>query len=86
MELTNIIETIVAPLVSNKDALMVRELPNDSKRDVTFLIISDSHDTAKLIGRKGVIANALREVISIYGKQESVHVHLKFESLTEGVE
>ena len=50
---------------------------------MTILIAAEKNDTARLIGRHGIIANALREVVSIAGKNESRHIHLKFESFEE---
>lgn len=86
MEYETIIRNIVTPLLTNPDALMIRELPNDSKNDITILIVSDNCDTARLIGKKGSVANALREIISIAGKSENKRIHLKFESFDEDKE
>ena len=44
---------------------------------------AENDDIAVLIGRKGIIANALREVVSIGGKLDEEHVFLRFESLDE---
>ena len=52
-------------------------------KDVSILIVSEKDDTARLIGRRGLIANSLREIVSIAGKSENKHVHLKFESVDE---
>lgn len=83
MDYEKIIHTIVDPFLINPEALMIRELPNENENDVTLLICSESEDTARLIGKKGAVANALREVISVAGKSENKHIHLKFESFDE---
>ena len=83
MDYEKIIHTIVDPFLINPDALMVRELVSDSEKDLTLLIVAESEDTARLIGKKGAVANALRELISVAGKSENKHVHLKFESFDE---
>ena len=83
MDYEKIIHTIVDPFLINPEALMVRELANDSEKDVTLLIVAENEDTARLIGKKGAVANALRELVSIAGKSESKHIHLKFESFDE---
>ncbi len=83
MDYDSIIHTIIDPIVENKDSIMIRELPTEKESDVLILIVANSEDTARLIGRKGTIANALREVINIAGKAEDKHIHLKFESFDE---
>ena len=83
MDYEKIIHTIVDPFLINPEALMVRELPSDNAKDVVLLICSEGEDTARLIGKKGTVANDLREVIAVTGKNEGKHIHLKFESFEE---
>ena len=83
MENEKIIHTIVDSFLINPEALMVRELPSDSPKDVRLLVCSESEDTARLIGKKGMVASALREIISVAGKNENKHIHLSFESFDE---
>ncbi len=80
MDYEKIIHALIDPIVENKDIVMIRELPSESSREVVLLIVAESEDTARLIGRKGTIANALREIISVAGKSEDKRIHLKFES------
>ena len=83
MEYENIIHTIVDPFLMNPEAIMVRELPSDNAKDVRLLIVAENEDTARLIGKKGMVASALREIISVAGKNENKHIHLSFESFDE---
>ena len=64
---------------------MIRELPGGTDKDVTVLIVAEDDDTARLIGKKGAVANALREAIGIAGKADNsnLRIHLKFESFDE---
>jgi len=83
MDYEKIIHAFVDGFVEHKDAIMIRELPSDSDKDIVLLIVAENEDTARLIGRKGIIADALREVIGVAGKSENKRVHLKFESFDE---
>lgn len=83
MDYEKIIHALIDPIVENKDIIMIRELPSDSPRDVVLLIVAENEDTARLIGRKGTIANALRELLAVAGKSENKRIHLKFESFDE---
>ena len=80
MDYAAILHTFIDDFIDNKDAILIRELPNENPQDLTLLIVAESEDTSRLIGRKGIIADALREVLSIGGKIEDRRVHLKFES------
>jgi len=80
----SIVRTLVEPLVSDKASLLIRETQNDDGKSVTVNVFAAKNDIAILIGRKGTIASALREVLSIAGKQDNVHVFLKLEGLGEG--
>ena len=80
-----ILHPIIDPLIEKPESVLIRELPGGSRRDTTILIISEQEDTARLIGRRGMVANALREVIGIAGKVDGSNqrIHLKFESFGE---
>ena len=80
-----LLRPLISPLVEKPESIMIRTLPGETKRDVTVLIVAEDDDTARLIGKKGQVANALREVASIAGKAENSnqHIHLKFESFSD---
>ena len=83
LDFEKIIHTICDPFLINKDALMVRVLPSDNEDDIIVMIVAESEDTARLIGKKGAVANALRDIVSVAGKADNKHIHLKFESFDE---
>ena len=83
MDYEKIIHAFIDDIVTNKEAIMIRILPSDNEKDFTILVVADNEDTARLIGKKGIIANSLREVIQIAGKTEGKRLHLKFESFDE---
>lgn len=80
-----VIHGLIDPLVEHKDSILIRELPSSSEKDVNLLIVAEDDDTARLIGKKGSVANALREAIGIAGKADNsnIRIHLKFESFSE---
>jgi len=83
MNYEKIIHAIVDDIVEDPSSLFIRiDAPEDSK-DVNITIATEKSDTARLIGHKGVIANAIREIVGIAGKSENKHVHVKFESFDE---
>ncbi len=85
MDYEKVIHTLIDPMVEHPNEIIIRQMPSPSDRDVTILICADDNDTKRLIGKRGVVANALREVIRIGTKAEnsSLRIHLKFESFQE---
>jgi predicted RNA-binding protein YlqC (UPF0109 family) len=85
---TKAVHGLIDPLVDHPENIIVRELPSNSRRDITILIMADDDDIARLIGKRGVVANALREAVGIASKADdtNTHIHLKFESFKDSEE
>ena len=81
MDYEKIIHGFIDDIVEKKDAVMITTLPNDNEKEITYLICADDNDIARLIGHKGSVAQALREMLSVAGTIDRKHIHLKFESL-----
>lgn len=80
MDYTKLVHAIIDDIVDNKESILVRELPGQKENHLILLIASSSNDTARLIGRHGATARAIREVINIAAKLEKKRVQVKFES------
>jgi len=83
MDYENIIHTLIDSIVDDPSSILIRVSKGTTAKDVLIIIAAEKNDTARLIGHKGIIANALREVVGVAGKSENKHVHLKFESFEE---
>jgi predicted RNA-binding protein YlqC (UPF0109 family) len=79
MNYEQIILDIVSPLVNNKDRLRVILLDQENLHDSTYMIYCDESDVAKLIGKKGVVAEAIREVVNVSAKLNSKKIRVKIE-------
>ena len=82
MDYVSLIHTLIDPIIEDPNSVLIRVNDQDDK-DVIILIAAEKDDTARLIGRRGSIANALREIVSVAGKSENKHVQLRFESFDE---
>ncbi len=83
MDYVKTLHDIAVELVSEKDKLEVRELPS-LEEDVVVLYVYASHnDIAKLIGRKGMMANSIRQLMSVTGRLHDKKLDIKFESYGE---
>ena len=83
MDYENIIHKLIDDIVEDPASVLIRVSEGNTAKDVLIIIVAEKNDTARLIGHKGIIANALREVFGISGKSENKHVHLKFESFED---
>lgn len=83
MDYEKIIHALIDPLIEEPKSVLIRILEEDNGKDIVILIATEKEDTARLIGRRGIIANSLREVVSVAGKTENKHIHLKFESFED---
>lgn len=85
IDFEKVVHGLIDPLIEHPESVMVRELPGSTSRDVTLLIVAEDKDTARLIGKHGSVANALREAIGVAGKADNsnLRIHLKFESFGE---
>lgn len=84
MDYEKLIHSIVDPIVEAPESILIRTSEGTTPKDLIILIVAEKDDCARLIGKKGSVANAIREVISVAGKSENIHVHIKFESFDEG--
>lgn len=82
MDYESLVHTLIDDIVDDPSSVLIR-VNETSPKDVDIVICAEKEDTARLIGHKGIIANALREVIGVAGKSENKHVHIKFESFDE---
>ena len=78
-----LVKEIVLPMISNKQALMIKTIPGTDNQTAEIIVITDKTDTARLIGKSGSVANAIRKVVSIKARLDNVHVKVKFESYDE---
>lgn len=83
MDYEKVIHAIIDPLVEEKESILIRQIEEDNGKDIKIIIAANKVDTARLIGKKGTIANAIREVVSVAGKSTDKHIHLQFESFEE---
>ena len=83
MDYENIVHTLIDDIVEDPKSILIRVSEGTTPKDVLIIIAAEKEDTARLSGHKGIIANALREVVGIAGKSENKRIHIKFESFED---
>lgn len=72
----NILETIIASLVDNKDAIEINEIAGE--KSTTFEVKVAESDMGKVIGRQGVVAKSIRNVMQAVASKEKKKVNVEF--------
>ena len=80
-ELDKVLLDLVSPMVEDKESLSVKEMPSDSAREVVLYVYAKNDDIARLIGRRGSMASALRQVMSVASHTDDKKVTIKFEEI-----
>lgn len=80
MDYAKILKDIAIELVEDKDHLEVREMPSLEEDVVVLHVYSAKLDIARLIGRKGMMANSIRQLMSVAGRMANKKLDIKFES------
>lgn len=80
-ELDKVLYGLCKPMVEDPDSLDVRVMPSISEREVVLHVYANNDDIARLIGRKGSMASALRQVMSVASHAENKKITIKFEQI-----
>ncbi len=86
MDYIKVIHSFIDPIVSQPEEIIIEEKESRSKKDRLFVIRCSATDMGRLIGKRGSTADALREVISIAGKNNNEHIHIKIATFDEVIE
>ena len=71
-----ILETIISNLVDDKDAIEIKEIAGE--KTTVFVVKVAENDMGKVIGRQGVIAKSIRNVMQAVASREKKKVSVEF--------
>lgn len=80
MDYVKTLHDIAIELVDDKEHLEVREMPSLDDNTIVLHVYAANNDVAKLIGRKGIVASSLRQLMSVSGRLHDKRLDIKFES------
>lgn len=83
MDYVKTLQDIAKELVIQKDKLEVRQMPSLEEDTIVLYVYAAHEDIAKLIGRKGMMANSIRQLMSVCGRLNDKKLDIKFESYGE---
>lgn len=71
-----ILESMLIPLVDNKDAISINQIEKDKL--TVFEVRVATEDMGKVIGKDGKIARAIRTILKAVGTKEHKRVTVEF--------
>lgn len=83
MDYVKTLQDLARELVVEKDKLEVRQMPSLDEDTIVLYVYASKSDIARLIGRKGMMANSIRQLMSVSGRLNHQKLDIKFESYGE---
>ena len=71
---------LIVPIVENTDSLNVQQLPSLDENEIILNVYADNTDIARLIGRQGSMAQAIRQTMMIGSRVLDKRISINFES------
>ena len=81
IDLERVLLNIVKPLCSDSESVMVKQMESLDDNELLLYVYAPSEDIARLIGKKGMMANSIRQMLQVASKIEKKHISVKFEAL-----
>lgn len=81
IDLEKVLLNIVKPLCSDTQAVMVKQMESLDDNELLLYVYAPREDIARLIGKKGSMANSIRQMLQVASKIENKHISIKFEEL-----
>ncbi|MFV0381862.1 MAG: KH domain-containing protein [Breznakia sp.] len=80
MNYEKLILDLITPIVDDKDGLSAKIMSTLDENEILLHVYANSEDVARLIGRRGMMASSIRQLMSIASRQDGKMITIKFES------
>lgn len=81
IEIEKVLLDIVKPICNDPDSVMVKQMESLQENEVLLYVYAPSEDIARLIGRQGIMANSIRQMIQVAAKIQNKKISIKFEAI-----
>ena len=83
MDYVKILQDMALDLVEDKANLKVVERSSLEENEILLYVYASKEDISRLIGKRGNMANAIRQIMSVPSRLENKRIVIKFESYEE---
>ncbi|MGP1377020.1 MAG: KH domain-containing protein [Bulleidia sp.] len=80
-ELDKVLLNLVLPIVNDQSCLRIEQELSENEKEVVLHVYAKNDDIARLIGRKGMMASALRQVMSVASHTDNRRVSIRFNEI-----
>ena len=80
-ELDKELLNLVLPIVNDQSCLRIEQELSENEKEVVLHVYAKNDDIARLIGRKGMMASALRQVMSVASHTDNRRVSIRFNEI-----
>ena len=81
IDLEKVLLNIVKPICGNSDEVMVKQMESLNDNEILLYAYAPSNDIARLIGKQGMMANSIRQMLQVASRIENKRISIKFEAL-----
>lgn len=71
---------LVTPMVDDRQSISVKQMASLDDQEILLYVYALSEDVARLIGRRGQMASAIRHMMSVASIKEGKRITIKFEA------
>ena len=71
---------VVKPMVDDANSVSVKEMAGLDDDEVVLYVYAKNDDIARLIGKQGIMATAIRNMMAIGSRKAEKRINIKFES------
>lgn len=80
MNLEQALLELVKPLAEDQASVSVKQMQSLDENEILLYVYAKSEDVARLIGRQGSMASALRNMMAIATRLDHKRISIKFEA------
>ena len=80
MDYEKVLLDLIRPIVDDKNTVSVKQMESLDENEILLYVYADNDDVARLIGRRGVMAGSIRQMMSVAARDDRRHVTIKFEA------
>ena len=81
IDLEKVLLNIVKPLCTDQESVTVKKMESLNENEVLLYVYAPSEDIARLIGKQGVNANSIRQMLQVASNEKGKLISVKFEAL-----
>ena len=71
---------LVKPMVDDPDSVRIQTMDSINDNELVLYVYAKNEDIARLIGRQGSMASAIRQMMSVCSRLDNKRISIKFES------